>query len=145
VNGKTLAMGGTSAPWGPPLSLAGRPDADYQILLSHCPDLFYWAERSGFDLMLAGHNHGGQIRLPLVGSVFMPSLFSRRFDRGFFRKNGLNMHVSQGIAGKHPVRYGCVPEISRLVLRAAPAERRDPGHDGASRAHGHALTIRNQT
>src|SRR5207245_6569448 len=64
---------------------------------SDLPDLFYWAERSGFDLMLSGHNHGGQIRFPLVGAVFMPSVFSRRFDRGFFRKRGLTLHVSRSV------------------------------------------------
>src|SRR5262249_55636321 len=80
----TLALGGTSAPWGPDLDPRAMPPADFRILLSHTPDRFYRAARSGIDLVLAGHNHGGQIRLPLVGAVFMPSLYSRRFDRGFF-------------------------------------------------------------
>lgn len=144
ASGRTIALGGTSAPWGPALSLSDRPPADFRILLSHCPDLFYWAERSGFDLMLSGHNHGGQVRLPLVGAAFMPSKFSRRFDRGFFRKNGLTMHVSQGVSGKHPVRYGCVPEIGRLVLRAV-VERRDSGRDAAKRVRAHAVTADNPT
>lgn len=68
--------------------------------------------------MLSGHNHGGQIRLPFIGPVFMPSRYSRRFDRGFFRRNGTLMYVNEGIGGKHPVRYGCPPEVSRLVLHA---------------------------
>ncbi len=116
--GKTIALGGTSFPWGPPLPLHERPRADLAVYLSHTPDLFYQAERVGFDLMLSGHNHGGQIRLPLIGPVFMPSRYGRRFDRGFFRKNQLTLHVSQGIAGKHPLRYGCIPEVGRLTLRS---------------------------
>ncbi len=95
------------------------PPADFRILLSHSPDLFYKAQRWGIDLMLSGHNHGGQIRFPLVGPVFMPSRYSRRFDRGFFRQNGTLLYVNEGVGGKHPVRYGCPPEISRLVLHAA--------------------------
>ena len=95
------------------------PAADFRLLLSHSPDLFYKAQRWGVDLMLSGHNHGGQIRLPLVGPVFMPSRYSRRFDRGFFRRMGTLMYVNEGVGGKHPVRYGCPPEVSRLVLRAA--------------------------
>jgi predicted MPP superfamily phosphohydrolase len=92
-------------------------------LLSHAPDQFYWAERAGFDLMLSGHNHAGQIRLPVIGPVFMPSRYSRHFDRGFFRKRGLTLHVSQGVAGKHPIRLGgCVPEVGRLVLRSGRGE-----------------------
>jgi predicted MPP superfamily phosphohydrolase len=119
--GATIVVGGTSYPWGPRLSIEDRPAGDFQVLLSHAPDLFYWAQRAQFDLMLSGHNHGGQVRLPLVGSVFMPSVYSRRFDRGFFRRRGLTLHVSQGVAAMHPVRYGCVPEVGRLFLRCAPA------------------------
>ncbi len=144
ARGKTIALGGTSYPWGHPLANSERPQADYRILLSHSPDLFYWAERAGFDLMFSGHNHGGQIRFPLVGAVFMPSVYSRRFDRGFFRKNGLTLHVSQGVGGKHPVRYGCLPEIGRLILRAAPSDRRVDGHDSTIRLHGHERGVRDE-
>ena len=134
--GLTVALGGTSYPWGPPLPQADRPRADFRILLSHAPDQFYRAERLGFDLMLSGHNHGGQVRFPLVGPVFMPSVYSRRFDRGFFRKGKLTLHVSQGVAGKHPVRYGCLPEIHRIVLRSIPAGSPGAIPDPAYRSHG---------
>ena len=88
------------------------PEADFRLLLSHTPDQFPRAARWGVDLVLSGHNHAGQIRFPLVGPVFMPSLYSRRFDRGFFRSGRTLLYVSQGVGGKHPIRYGgCVPEI----------------------------------
>jgi len=118
VAGKTLALGGSSYPWGPRLDLAGIPEAEFRVLLSHSPDFFYRAVGAGVDLMLSGHNHGGQIRLPVVGPVFMPSIYSRHFDRGFFRSGPTLLHVGQGIASKHPIRFGCVPEIGRFVLRA---------------------------
>jgi uncharacterized protein len=117
--GTTIAIGGTSAPWGPDVDPAVMPPADFRILLSHSPDRFYRAVKWGVDLMLSGHNHGGQIRLPLIGAVFMPSVYSRRFDRGFFRRRGTLMYASAGIAGMHPVRYRCPPEVTRFVLRAA--------------------------
>ena len=60
--------GGRRTPGGRRSRSADRPRPTSGILLSHSPDLFYWAERAGFDLMLSGHNHGGQIRLPLVGA-----------------------------------------------------------------------------
>ncbi len=119
VADSTWAIGGTSYPWGVPLDLRTPPEADFRLLLSHSPDRFPGAVRSGLDLVLSGHNHGGQVRLPVIGPLLMPSLYSRRFDRGFFRSGRTLMHVSQGVAGKHPVRYGCLPEVSRLVLRAA--------------------------
>ena len=132
LDGTTLAIGGTSAPWGPAFAASDVPPADFRILLSHSPDLFYKAQRWGIDLMLSGHNHGGQIRLPLVGPVFMPSRYSRRFDRGFFRQNGTLLYVNEGVGGKHPVRYGCPPEVSRLVLHVAT---RGIGLDGQAAHH----------
>ncbi len=120
AGGSTIALGGTSAPWGPAINPLEIPPADFRILMSHSPDLLYQAQDWGVSLMFSGHNHGGQIRLPLVGAVFMPSLYSRRFDRGFFRAKKTLLYVSEGIAGKHPVRYGCPPEISRFVLKQKP-------------------------
>jgi uncharacterized protein len=121
ADGATIAIGGTSAPWGPDVDPAAMPPADFRILLSHSPDRFYRAVKWGIDLMLSGHNHGGQIRLPLIGAVFMPSVYSRRFDRGFFRRGPTLMYASNGIAGMHPLRYGCPPEVTRFMLHSAPA------------------------
>ena len=117
AGGWTLAVGGTSAPWGPDLDPAARPEADACLVLSHTPDRFARLAASGADLVLAGHNHGGQFRLPLIGPVLMPSRFSRRFDMGFFRDGRTLMYVSRGVGGKHPLRYGCPPEITTFSLR----------------------------
>lgn len=123
-DGATIALGGTSAPWGKRLDLAKCPEADIRIVLSHSPDQFNGLARGGVDLVLAGHNHGGQVRFPVLGPVVMPSIYGRRFDRGFFRAGKTLMHVSQGIGSKVPVRYGCPPEITRLTLRAPIIEQR---------------------
>jgi predicted MPP superfamily phosphohydrolase len=117
ANGLSIAVGGTLYPWGPAPDPRTIPPAAFRILLSHSPDLLYRAGRWGVDLMLSGHNHGGQIRLPAIGPVFMPSIYSRRFDRGFFRSGPTLMYVSEGIAGTNPARYGCPPEICRFTLR----------------------------
>jgi predicted MPP superfamily phosphohydrolase len=119
-NGFRLAVGGTSAPWGPAIWPGRSPAADFRILLSHSPDQFYRARSRGVDFMLSGHNHGGQIRLPAIGPVFMPSVYSRRFDRGFFRSGPTLLYVNEGVAGKHPYRYGCPPEICCFVLKCRP-------------------------
>jgi predicted MPP superfamily phosphohydrolase len=123
INGATLALGGTSAPWGPLLDYGAATDADFRILLSHSPDQFPKAASKGIELVLAGHNHGGQIRLPGFGPILMPSRYSRHFDRGFFQAGPSLLYVSQGVAGKHPIRYGCTPEITRFTLRATPTAR----------------------
>lgn len=127
----SIALGGTAFPWGPLPDPLALPQADYRILLSHSPDRFFWGRKWGLDLILSGHNHGGQVRLPVLGPIFMPSLYSRHFDRGFFWSRKTLMYVNQGVAGKHPVRYGCPPEVTRFILRvetspsaSAPARRR---------------------
>lgn len=120
LDGSALAIGGTSAPWGPRFAAGDVPLADFRLLLCHTPDLFPRAPAWGVDFMLSGHNHGGQIRLPLVGPIFMPSRYSRRFDRGFFRRGGTLMYASEGLGGKHPVRYGCIPEVAWFTLRGGP-------------------------
>jgi predicted MPP superfamily phosphohydrolase len=62
----------------------------------------------------------------------MPSIYSRRFEHGFFRVTPSLMYVSQGVGCKHPIRYGCHPEISRFTLKhapsAAPRDRIGQGH-----------------
>ena len=129
--GRVLAIGGTSAPWGPLLDRTEMPKADFRIVLSHTPDLFYqFAAWDSVDLMLCGHNHGGQVRLPLIGPILMPSRYSRRFDRGFFKRGRTLMYVSQGLGAKHPVRWNCPPEVTQFVLRPV---RRNP----APRIHQH--------
>jgi hypothetical protein len=116
--GRTIALGGTSAPWGPALDPATRPEADATIVLSHSPDEFPKIAAWGpVDLVLAGHNHGGQIRLPGIGPLVMPSRYGLRYDRGVFRRGRTFMEVTRGVGGKHPLRYGCPPEIVRVTLR----------------------------
>ena len=120
ADGVRLAIGGTSAPWGPRMDYGAIPDADYRLLLSHCPDQFPHAARHGVDLVLSGHTHGGQYRLPILGPILMPSRYSRRYDRGFFRRGRSLMYVALGIAGQHAMRINCPAEIPRLTLRSMP-------------------------
>jgi predicted MPP superfamily phosphohydrolase len=118
--GEVVAIGGTCAPWGPEVDPAKRPaEAAATILLSHSPDLLYKAASWGVDLMLSGHTHGGQVRLPVVGPLLMPSRYSRRFEAGFYSHGGTLLYVSRGLGAEVPLRLGCAPEVTRLVLRAA--------------------------
>lgn len=117
-SGRKLLLAGTEWPWmGQHPDLAGAPADAFRLLLSHTPDNIRWARRQEFDLMLAGHNHGGQICFPVIGPVFVPSRYSRRYDRGAFYEEPTLLYVSRGLSGSHPVRYRSKPEITRLVLR----------------------------
>ena len=117
---RRIALGGTSSPWGPSLGRDGRPEAEATIVLSHSPDEFPRIASWGtVDLVVAGHNHGGQIRLPGIGPLVLPSRYGLRFDRGFFRRGRTIMEVTRGVGGKHPIRFRCPPEVVRLTLRPA--------------------------
>jgi predicted MPP superfamily phosphohydrolase len=118
VRGVPLAVIGHEGPWFmPPPDLAPCPDDVFRLCLSHSPDNIAWARRHHIDLMLAGHVHGGQIRLPVLGSVFVPSRYSRQYDCGTFDRPPTVMHVSRGLAGQHPLRFFCHPEVTRIILR----------------------------
>lgn len=114
-----VLLAGNVAPWLLPVpDMSGHPLNDaFRLALIHTPDQFRWAVQHQFDLVLAGHNHGGQIRLPGFGSIFVPSKTGRRYDGGVFQKKQTLLHVSRGLSGGHPVRYFCRPEVTWITLR----------------------------
>jgi hypothetical protein len=117
VCGQPLVVIGHEGPWVKPgPDLADCPAEPFRLCLSHTPDNIAWARREGIDLMLAGHVHGGQIRFPLVGSLLVPSCYGRRYDCGAFAEGPTVLHVSRGVSGQHPLRYGCKPEVTLLTL-----------------------------
>jgi predicted MPP superfamily phosphohydrolase len=125
VRGLPVLLAGNERPWfdcGSALaaaeSIAAEPAA-LKILLSHSPDQVRWARRRGFDLMLAGHTHGGQIRFPLVGPVVCPSWYGLRYASGLFLNERPIVHVSRGVSGLFPIRWNCLPEVTLLVLQRA--------------------------
>jgi uncharacterized protein len=117
VRGHPMIVIGHEGPWFHSPDLSGCPVDGFRLCLSHTPDNLGWAKRHGIDLVLAGHVHGGQIRLPLVGSIFVPSKYSRRYDGGTFHEGPTVMHVSRGLAGEVPLRYNCRPEATLVVLQ----------------------------
>jgi predicted MPP superfamily phosphohydrolase len=120
VRGLPLVVIGHEGPWfGSPPDLLSCPAGPFRLCLSHTPDNIGWARRHGIDLMLAGHVHGGQIRLPLIGSVVIPSRYGRRYDCGTFDESPTVLHVSRGLGGDQPLRFHCRPEVSKLILRPA--------------------------
>lgn len=117
VRGVRCVVVGHEGPWfapGPDLSAA--PAGPFRLCLSHTPDQFYWGAANGVGLMLCGHVHGGAIRVPLVGSIFVPSVYGRRFDQGVFAKGGTVMVVNRGLSGREPLRFRCNPQVVRVKL-----------------------------
>lgn len=119
--GRTLAIGGSERPWMGTHPDFASVDADFRVFLCHTPDYFGWAQQHGVDLMLSGHNHGGQVVLPVIGPVYSPSRYGCRYAGGSFQSGSTILHVSRGLSGGHPLRWNCRPEITRIVLRREPA------------------------
>ena len=127
VRGVPIVIGRNELPWFspassfddcPPRDSSGLP---LRILLSHSPDQFAWAQARDVDVMLAGHLHGGQVRLPGFGAIFSPSNHGVRYMAGVFTAGNSVMHVSRGTGSLTPLRYNCPPEISLLTLVAPQA------------------------
>jgi predicted MPP superfamily phosphohydrolase len=123
LRGCRVLLAGNEWPWFTAVAVdalaeeAASPDrAAFRVLVAHSPDQFGWARRQGFDLMLAGHNHGGQVRLPLLGPLISPSWYGTRYSGGVYYEAPTLLHVSRGISGEHPLRWNCLPELAQLVL-----------------------------
>ena len=103
-----------------PAALRSVPAREPKILLCHNPLGVRMAARHGIDFVLSGHTHGGQVRLPVVGSVYGRSKLGQRFVEGWNRLDGTQIYISRGI-GKVllPLRFNCPPEISCFRLRHA--------------------------
>ncbi|MEX0704841.1 MAG: metallophosphoesterase [Planctomycetales bacterium] len=119
--GRTLALAGSERPWmgRQPEDLARAEEGAFRVLLSHTPDNLAWARRRNVDLMLSGHNHGGQVVLPVLGPICSPSKHGVRYAGGAFFEAPTLLYVSRGVSGDHPLRWNCKPELTRLVLRAS--------------------------
>jgi predicted MPP superfamily phosphohydrolase len=100
-----------------------RKDVDVAIGLSHTPEprLIDAFAGDGFGLVLSGHTHGGQLRIPWFGALVTNCELPRRYARGLTRwRDGAWLHVSAGLGTSPyaPVRFSCPPEATLLTLVA---------------------------
>lgn len=123
-NGHTLYLAGVDDPReGRPLlanALRTVPPDGFVILLAHAPDFAdIAAQDTRIRLQLSGHSHGGQIRLPLIGPLYLPTM-GRKYVMGRFQLGHLTLYVNRGLGVSGiPLRLNCRPEISIFTLRTA--------------------------
>jgi uncharacterized protein len=108
----------------------GNPDVDTAFALvdprvpclglSHHPDIIGLLDGKRVDLLVCGHTHGGQIRVPFFGSIVVPSKHEARYASGFHREERVLMYVSRGIGAIPPLRILCKPEVATFTLRRPP-------------------------
>ena len=95
------------------------PENGFAVLMAHRPEMFEVYAENGIDVVLSGHTHGGQVRLPFIGAVVAPNqgLFPK-YDAGLFSEGNTSMVISRGIGNSViPFRINCRPEIAVVELR----------------------------
>lgn len=102
-------------------TLAKVPRDEATVLLAHEPDYADYVSRYPVDLQLSGHSHGGQVRLPFVGPLYLPEM-AKKYVRGLYRVGPLTLYTNPGLGTMGvPVRFDCPPEITLLTLRHSVA------------------------
>jgi hypothetical protein len=104
------------------------PRAPTRVVLSHHPDVVLTLAEGDLprpDLVISGHTHGGQIRLPFLGPVLTDTRLGRRYDRGIFDVEGTRLFVSAGVGTSIlPIRWDVPPDVGLVTL--VPGRRDEP-------------------
>ena len=136
--GGPVLVGGSERPWmGEEPTFPQDNSEALRLAVMHTPDRLPWAASNGCDAALAGHNHGGQVRLPLLGPVLAPSLEGTRFAGGLYAEQSPPLHVGRGLGALHPLRWRCRPEMTLLTIvptQGEPGRTRDSTHSEGSPA-----------
>ena len=97
------------------------PTDVYTILLYHSPDIIDAAADDNINLYLAGHTHGGQIRIPFFGAVVSASRFYKKYEMGAYTVKNTQLYVNRGLGmsglGAPRARFLCSPEIVVIDLK----------------------------
>ena len=89
------------------------PDGEFSILLSHTPEIYRQAAHAGFNFLLSGHTHGGQICLPGSIPITLDAALPRRMGAGAWQYQGMTGYTSVGAGSSIiAVRFNCPPEIT---------------------------------
>ena len=92
----------------------------FNLLMSHNPDVFPVAARQGYNLVIAGHTHGGQVTVEILDQTINPARFFTPYIYGLYRLGDAAEYVTRGIGTIGiPARLGAPPEISIIRLRKA--------------------------
>ncbi len=123
VRGLGISVIGLEYPWCPG-PLPEPTKARFAVGLTHTPDNIAWFDRIGVPLVFAGHTHGGKLKLPLIGSILVPSRYGRFLDAGWFRLRNTAMYITPGI-GYFPGLMGKRGSFLEVTIRNAREYQED--------------------
>lgn len=104
----------------PELLFRDLPDADVKILLTHSPGALRYLLEKQVHLILIGHTHGGQIRIPFLGALYFPIRAMREYDAGWFRRGETLIFVNRGLGfAMIPLRFLCPREFAIITLTSS--------------------------
>ncbi|MEE1071175.1 MAG: metallophosphoesterase [Cellulosilyticum sp.] len=97
-------------------------EQNFNLFISHAPDVVEYVKDYPIDLQVSGHSHGGQVRLPFIGAPFTVP-FGEKYVKGFYQpeeKEGMQLYVNSGIGtSKLPYRFLNLPEITVFMIKGA--------------------------
>jgi predicted MPP superfamily phosphohydrolase len=114
-SGARLSVGGYGDLWSGRFAPDALPAPD--LALSHNPDTAPRLAASGAKVILSGHTHGGQVRVPLLGAPYVP-VRHKEFLAGPYRIGDTHLHVNPGLGYSYRVRFCARPEVTLLTLAA---------------------------
>lgn len=119
---KSFWLVGLADLWTGPQNISGTlslvPNGAPSIVITHNPDAFVQLPQT-VSLTIAAHTHGGQVNLPLLGRLVVPSNYGQRYAAGHIEENGKHMFVTTGIGTSIlPLRFRVPPEIAVLTIRS---------------------------
>ncbi len=92
------------------------PRASRRVSLMHYPQMANWLGKHRFDLILAGHSHGGQVRVPFFGALWLPDAVGP-YELGYYKTPAGPLYVNAGIGTyRIPLRWNCPPEITVVTM-----------------------------
>jgi predicted MPP superfamily phosphohydrolase len=122
-NNENLTIVGLDDWWfgdfSPHKAFADVPTDEPTITFSHNPDTAEQLDRYHPALILSGHTHGGQVRLPGIGALYLNTA-NHHYDQGIFQLKHSQLYVSRGIGYIRKIRFYCRPEIPIFTLTASP-------------------------
>ena len=99
-------------------TLQGVDSSSTRILLSHSPEIMDDLKIGDVNLILTGHTHGGQVKIPHIRPFWSPTKYHGKYVKGLFNVKGAYMYVNRGIGTKKlPIRFNSRPEITLFTLR----------------------------